>query len=68
MIGTMSAGSFAATLFLVQALPAQTAGADLDAIAKRVMAQQGVVGASVLVARGNHIVIHKGYWFADLAL
>jgi len=64
----MSAGSFAATLFLVQALPAQTAGADLDAIAKRVMAQQGVVGASVLVARGNHIVIHKGYGFADLAL
>ncbi|HYL77825.1 MAG TPA: serine hydrolase domain-containing protein [Bryobacteraceae bacterium] len=68
MIWTMSAGWFAVTLLLVQALAAQTAGVDLDAIAKKVIALQGVVGASVLVARGNKIIFHKGYGFADLAL
>src|ERR1700720_3890211 len=47
---------------------AQPAGVDLDAIAKREIAQQGVVGASVLVARGNQIIFRKGYGFADLAL
>ena len=44
------------------------AGADLDQIAKRVIAQQHVVGASVLVARGNQIILHQGYGFADLGL
>ena len=42
--------------------------ADLDAIAQRVIAQERVVGASVLVARGDRILLHKGYGFADLAL
>lgn len=45
---------------------AQTA--DLDAIAKRVITQERVVGASVLVAKGNRIVFQKGYGFADLGL
>ncbi len=40
----------------------------LDAIAQRVIAQEGVVGASVLLARGNRIIFHKGYGFADLGL
>ncbi len=55
------------TLF---ALPmhAQDTGAVLDGIAKRVIAQARVVGASVLVARGNQIILHKGYGFADLGL
>ncbi len=44
------------------------AGADLDQIAKRVIAQEHVVGASVLVARGNQIILHRGYGFADLGL
>jgi CubicO group peptidase (beta-lactamase class C family) len=46
----------------------QPSAADLDAIAKRVISQQRVVGASVLVARGNRIILHKGYGFADLGL
>src|SRR5882724_8648138 len=44
------------------------ASIDLDAIAQRIIAQEHVVGASVLVARGNRILLHKGYGFADLAL
>ncbi len=40
----------------------------LDAIAQRVIAQERVVGASVLVARGDRILLHKGYGFADLEL
>jgi D-alanyl-D-alanine carboxypeptidase len=42
--------------------------ADLDAIVQRVITQERVVGASVLVARGDRILLHKGYGFADLAL
>jgi CubicO group peptidase (beta-lactamase class C family) len=71
MIATMTAGrpSLWAWLALCAApVYAQSSGADLDAIAKRVIAQQGVVGASVLMARGNRIIFHKGYGFADLAL
>ena len=34
--------------------------ADLDAIVQRVIAQERVVGASVLVARGDRILLHKG--------
>jgi len=42
--------------------------AKLDAIAQRVIAQERVVGASVLVARGDRILLHKGYGSADLGL
>src|SRR5713226_1180467 len=42
--------------------------ADLDAVAQRSIAQNRVVGASVLVARGGKIILHKGYGFADLGL
>lgn len=35
---------------------------------KQMMAQEHVVGASVLVARGDRIVLHKGYGLADLGL
>lgn len=61
-------------LLLTSAANAQTSSAaalkpaDLDAIVQRVIAQERVVGASVLVARGERILLHKGYGFADLAL
>jgi D-alanyl-D-alanine carboxypeptidase len=51
-----------ATAAVAQNLP------DLDAISRRVVAQERVVGASVLVAKGNRIVFEKGYGFADLGL
>jgi D-alanyl-D-alanine carboxypeptidase len=44
------------------------AAADLDGVMQRMMAQEGVVGASVLVARADKILLHKGYGFADLGL
>jgi len=47
---------------------AQSPSPDLDAISKRVITQERVVGASVLVARGNQIIFRKGYGFADLGL
>jgi CubicO group peptidase (beta-lactamase class C family) len=49
-------------------LQAANSAPDLDAIVKRVIAREHVVGASVLVARGDHILLHKGYGFADLGL
>jgi D-alanyl-D-alanine carboxypeptidase len=42
--------------------------ANLDAIVKQVIDREHVVGASVLVARGDRILLHKGYGFADLGL
>jgi D-alanyl-D-alanine carboxypeptidase len=51
-----------------KALPAAGTGADLDVIVQRVMAQEHVAGASVLVARGGQVLLHKGYGFADLGL
>jgi D-alanyl-D-alanine carboxypeptidase len=42
--------------------------ADLDAVVKKMMAQEHVAGASVLVARGDRILLHQGYGFADLGL
>src|SRR5579863_482632 len=50
------------------ACAAQTPAPDLDAIAKKGIAQEHVVGASVLVVRGDHVLLHKGYGYADLGL
>jgi len=47
---------------------AQEPAVDLDAVAQRAFTQQKVVGASILVAQGDRIVLHKGYGFADLGL
>jgi D-alanyl-D-alanine carboxypeptidase len=41
---------------------------NLDVIVQRAMTQEHVVGASVLVASGGHVLLHKGYGFADLGL
>jgi len=50
------------------ALQGTNSAPDLDAIVKKVIAQEHVVGASVLVARGDQILLHKGYGLADLQL
>ena len=47
---------------------AASSAPDLDAIVKRVIAEEHVVGASVLVARGGRTLLQQGYGFADLGL
>ncbi len=63
----MYSKSLLAVIFAVT-LSAQTPAPDLDAVAKQVIAREKVAGASVLVARGDQILLHKGYGFADLEL
>jgi CubicO group peptidase (beta-lactamase class C family) len=62
---------FAAAIFLLS-LPAvslaETSASDLDAVAKQAVAQSHVVGASVLVARGDHVLLLKGYGVSDIGL
>jgi CubicO group peptidase (beta-lactamase class C family) len=48
--------------------PVVDPGDDFDRITREVIAQQRVVGASVLIARDDKIVFEKGYGFADLGL
>src|SRR6266481_6008936 len=64
--------SLIATAILSLSFPAlslaETARADLDAIARQAVAQSNVVGASVLVARGDRILLLKGYGLSDIGL
>jgi CubicO group peptidase (beta-lactamase class C family) len=55
-------------LWEAMACHGQEGAVDLDGVVQRMMVQEGVVGASVLVARSNKILLHKGYGFADLGL
>jgi CubicO group peptidase (beta-lactamase class C family) len=47
---------------------AEASAADLDAVAQRMIAQERVAGASVLVVHHGKVVLHKGYGYADLGL
>jgi len=51
-----------------QAISGAAPAAELDAVARNIIARERVVGASVLVARGGQVILHKGYGFADLGL
>ena len=41
---------------------------NLDSIARKIVAREQVVGASVLVSRGGKMVLHQGYGLAELNL
>src|ERR1700721_391554 len=41
---------------------------DLDSVARQAVAESHVVGASVLVAKGDHILLLKGYGVSDIGL
>ena len=64
--------SFFAAAILLLSFPAvsqaQTSPPDLDAVARQAVAQSHVAGASVLVARGDHILLLKGYGVSDIGL
>jgi CubicO group peptidase (beta-lactamase class C family) len=47
---------------------AEVSAAELDGVAQRMIAQERVAGASVLVARHGKVILHKGYGQADLGL
>ena len=47
---------------------AQTSAADLDSVARQAFVQANVVGASVLVAKGDRILLLKGYGVSDIGL
>src|SRR5215472_11505387 len=51
-----------------QAAPVFSSSIALDEVAKKIIVRERVVGASVLVAKGGQIILHKGYGFADLGL
>lgn len=59
---------FSGVAFGQTAAPVRKSSAELDALAKRLIAEQHVVGASVLVSQNGKILLHAGYGFADLGL
>lgn len=52
----------------VQPVMADTSQSDLNSVAQQAVTQSHVVGASVLVAKGDHILLQKGYGVSDLGL
>lgn len=57
-----------ATALLTNAAQGANATPDLDSVVKQVVAREHVVGASVLVVRGDTVLLRKAYGFADLQL
>ena len=55
------------SLFVVRASAADPS-ADLDNAARKIIVGERVAGASILVARGDRILLHRGYGFADVGL
>src|SRR5215813_6149169 len=49
-------------------ISAEVARAELDAVARRVMAEERIAGASVLVMRRGEVLLRAGYGFADVGL
>jgi D-alanyl-D-alanine carboxypeptidase len=47
---------------------AEPSAAELDAVVQRMIAQERIAGASVLVAHRGKVILHKGYGQADLGL
>jgi D-alanyl-D-alanine carboxypeptidase len=47
---------------------AEPSQSDLDSVARQAVAESHVVGASVLVAKGDHILLLKGYGVSDIGL
>jgi CubicO group peptidase (beta-lactamase class C family) len=50
------------------ATAAEATARELDAVARRVIGEERVAGASVLVVRRDVVLLHAGYGFADLGL
>jgi len=68
IVGLSFVFCFGGAAFGQSVTAAKKSPAELDALAKRVIAEQHVVGASVLVAQNGKILLHSGYGFADLGL
>ena len=65
---TLSFALFVLCSSAASSAPETKPAGDLNAIVQQVMAREHVVGASVLVAQGDRILLHKGFGFADLGL
>jgi D-alanyl-D-alanine carboxypeptidase len=62
---------FATAILSLSVCTASLAGpsqSDLDSVATQAVARAHVVGASVLVAKGDHILLLKGYGVSDIGL
>jgi D-alanyl-D-alanine carboxypeptidase len=64
----ISCSLFATAILSLSVYAMCPAQSDLDTVARQVVAQAQVVGASVLVAKGDHILLLRGYGVSDIGL